>query len=280
MRIRKAAASISADIEGVDLADVDSTEFRGIYGAWLEFSVLRIRDQELTKDELQGFSERFGPLEYAPMGNITAEQLADVPTPFVTNISNIVEDGRPIGGLGSGEANWHTDMSYIERPPTASILIAVEVPEVGGDTEYCDMHAAFESLPAELSDRVRNLSIKHDAAHDSVGNLRRGFDHSTSPMEAPGCVHPIVRRHEETGRDALFLGRRQDAYIPQMDLDESEALLDKIWDYVALEGHSWVQRWRKGDVVMWDNRSVMHRRMSFSASSRRLMHRTQVRPVI
>ena len=135
MRIRKAAASISADIDGVDLADLDSTEFRDIYGAWLEFSVLRIRDQELTKDELQGFSQRFGPLEYAPMGNITPEQLADVPTPFGTNISNIIEDGRPIGGLGSGEANWHTDMSYIERPPTASILMAVEVPEVGGDTE-------------------------------------------------------------------------------------------------------------------------------------------------
>ncbi|MED5556252.1 MAG: TauD/TfdA family dioxygenase, partial [Pseudomonadota bacterium] len=101
MRIRKAAASISADIDGVDLADLDSTEFRDIYGAWLEFSVLRIRDQELTKDELQGFSQRFGPLEYAPMGNITPEQLADVPTPFVTNISNIIEDGRPIGGLGS-----------------------------------------------------------------------------------------------------------------------------------------------------------------------------------
>ena len=99
-------------------------------------------------------------------------------------------------------------------------------------------------------------------------------------MDAPGCVHAMVRRHEESGRDALYLGRRQDAYIPELDLDESEALLDKIWGYVALGAHRWVQQWRKGDVVMWDNRSVMHRRMSFPASNRRLMHRTQVRPVV
>ena len=279
MRIRKAEASIGADIDDVDLAELGSAAFRDIYRAWLEASVLRFRDQVLTKEELQAFSERFGPLEYAPMGKITAKQRANVPNPFVTNISNIIENGRPIGGLGSGEANWHTDMSYIERPPTASILMAVEVPEAGGDTEYCDMHAALQSLPAELRGLVHALSIKHDAAHDSVGGLRRGFEHSASPMDAPGCVHAMVRRHEESGRDALYLGRRQDAYIPELDLDESEALLDRIWSYVALDGHSWVQQWRKGDVVMWDNRSVMHRRMSFPASSRRLMHRTQVRPV-
>ena len=183
MQIIKAGSSIGTDIAGVDLAHLDSAEFRGIYGAWLESSVLRFRDQELTKDQLRAFSERFGPLEYAPMGKITPEQRASIPNPYVTNVSNIVENGRPIGGLGSAEANWHTDMSYIEHPPTASILMAVEVPEVGGDTEYCDMHAAFESLPTGLSDRARTLSIKHDAAHDSVGNLRRGFDHAVSPVD-------------------------------------------------------------------------------------------------
>ncbi|MFP6797026.1 MAG: TauD/TfdA family dioxygenase [Pseudomonadales bacterium] len=280
MQIIKAGSSIGTDIAGVDLAHLDSAEFRGIYGAWLESSVLRFRDQELTKDQLRAFSERFGPLEYAPMGKITPEQRASIPNPYVTNVSNIVENGRPIGGLGSAEANWHTDMSYIEHPPTASILMAVEVPEVGGDTEFCDMHAAFEAMPDDLSDRVRTLSIKHDAAHDSIGGLRHGFDHSASPVEAPGWVHPMIRIHEETRRDALYLGRRQDAYVLEMDLDESDTLLNTIWDYVALEGHSWIQHWRNGDVVMWDNRSVMHRRMSFPASSRRLMHRTQVRPVL
>ena len=159
MRIRRTDTSIGATIDDVDLAELDSAAFRDIYRAWLEASVLRFRDQVLTKEELQAFSERFGPLEYAPMGKITDEQRANVPNPFVTNISNIIEDGRPLGGLGSGEANWHTDMSYIERPPTASILMAIEVPEVGGDTEYCDMHAALESLPAELSDHVARCPL-------------------------------------------------------------------------------------------------------------------------
>ena len=135
MRIRRTDTSIGATIDDIDLAELDSAAFRDFYSAWLEASVLRFRDQVLTKEELQVFSERFGPLEYAPMGKITDEQRANVPNPFVTNISNIIEGGRPLGGLGSGEANWHTDMSYIERPPTASILMAIEVPEVGGDTE-------------------------------------------------------------------------------------------------------------------------------------------------
>jgi taurine dioxygenase len=122
------------------------------------------------------------------------------------------------------------------------------------------------------------LNLKHDAAHDSVGNLRRGFDHTDDPADAPGSVHPIVKPHPVTGRATLFLGRRQDAYVETLDLAESEALIDEIWGYVALPDHVWTQSWRVGDLIMWDNRCLMHRRAAFDASSRRLMRRTQVRP--
>lgn len=272
-------AAIGADVQGVDIAAVDDDVFSRIHAAWLEHAVLRFRRQQLDDASLQAFSQRFGPLEYAPMGRISEAERSKVTNPYVTSISNIVVDGRPIGGLGSGQANWHTDMSYIEHPPTASILYAVEVPDRGGDTHYCSMHHAFEALPDALQDRVRALTLKHDAAHDSVGTLRRGFDHAPSPVDAPGWVHPMVKVHPETGRETLFLGRRQDAHVPELDLDASEALLEEIWCYVALAEHCWKQQWQVGDLVIWDNRTVMHRRAAFDPASRRLMRRTQVRPV-
>ena len=169
-------------------------------------------------------------------------------------------------------------MSYIEDPPTASILYAVETPEEGGDTHFCNMVAALDALPSGMRDRAGTIRLKHDAAHDSVGRLRRGHRHASNPLEAPGAVHPMVRPHPENGTEALFLGRRQDAYVEGLPLAESEAFLDEVWRYVALPDAVWTQRWQVGDLLIWDNRSVMHRRAAFDPGARRLMRRTQVRP--
>ena len=270
-------ASFGADVVDVDLASLDDGDFPRIYDAWLDRAVLRFRDQQLDREALQTFSRRFGPLEYAPFGRITQEELAKIAHPYVAVISNIVQDGRPIGGLGAAEAQWHTDMSYIERPPTASILHAIEVPPAEGDTHYCSMVGALNALPPDLARRARRRRVKHDAAHDSIGKLRRGHRDVDDPRDAPGAWHPMVLRHPETGREALYLGRRQDAYVEGLTLDESEALLDEIWSCVALREDTWTQQWRVGDVVIWDNRSVMHRRAAFDPGYRRLMLRTQVR---
>ena len=270
-------ASFTAEIVDVDVRGLGDDAFAALYQAWLRWPVLRLRSQTLEDADLQAFSRRFGPLEYAPMGLMSDEERAKIANPFVATISNIVENGRPIGGLGAAEAAWHTDMSYIEHPPTASILYAVETPPSGGDTHYCDMVAALKALPPALAKHARTLRLKHDAAHDSVGKLRPGHRHSPDPTAAPGCVHPVVRRHPENGTEALFLGRRQDAYVVGLALAESEALLDEIWSYVAQPGATWTQQWQPGDLVIWDNRSVMHRRAAFDAGARRLMRRTQIR---
>ena len=279
MDIKPLREGFVADVAGVDLLSVDDATFEAIHGAWLRHPILRVRDQHADDEHLQAFSRRFGPLEYAPMGRITEKERAQLPNPHVTTISNILVGGKPIGGLGAAEAAWHTDMSYIESPPTASLLYAVETPEEGGDTHFCDMVAALRALPPDLADRARQLRVKHDAAHDSIGKLRRGHRHASDPRAAPGAVHPMVRRHPENGTEALFLGRRQDAYVEGMPLAQSEALLDEIWRYVALPGATWTQKWKVGDLVIWDNRSVMHRRAAFDPSARRLMRRTQVRSV-
>ena len=276
MRFEQVGQSFVAEVMDVDLGRISDSEFRVLYKAWLEFGVLRIRGQSLNDGELQRFSNRFGPLEEIPYGKISEEEKQKIKNRYVTVISNIEVDGKPIGGLGNKEATWHSDMTYIEDPPPASILMSLEVPELGGDTHFSDQKAAYLSLPNELVSRIETLSIKHNAAHTSVGDLRRGFDPIKDPREAPGAVHPIVRTHDETQEKMLYLGRRELAYVVGFALEESEQLLNEVWRYAAMSENVWTQQWEIGDVIIWDNRRVLHRRDGFDQSQRRLMKRCQV----
>ena len=265
-----------ADITSVDVRHLSDAEFNELYTAWLLFGVLRLRNQPVDEDELQAFSARFGPLEQIPMGKQSDTENAKIRNRYVLQLSNIIVDGKPIGGLGNAEANWHSDMTYVEAPPPASVLLGVEIPEQGGDTYFADQAAAYEALPESLKHRIRDLTIKHDAAHTSTGELRAGFDAFDDPRDAPGAVHPMVLEHDETGGPALYLGRREWAYIPGLSLDESESLLDEIWTHATRPELVWQQKWQPGDLVIWDNRRVLHRRDDFDAQSRRLMKRCQV----
>lgn len=282
IEIKPIRKSFGADIEGIDLATISDDEFEAVYRAWLDFGVLRFRGQKLDKDELQAFSQRFGPLEQIPIGRLTEEQRKKIDNLYVTAISNIIVNGRPIGGLGNAEANWHSDMTYLETPPPASVLLGVEIPPHGGDTFFVDQGAAYQQLPDALKARIEGLTIKHDAAHTSVGELRHGYEPVTDPREAPGAVHPIVRVHDETGMKCLYLGRRDWAYIPGLSLDESEALLDELWSYAIPEDYIVEQNWMPGDVIIWDNRRCLHRRSEIDPSMRRLLLRCQVlaRPTV
>jgi len=276
MQVIPIAGTFGADITGVRLGSLSDASFEDIYGAWLEYGVLRFREQSLTKDDLLAFSHRFGPLEEMPLGRLSQAQRAKVDNLFVTPISNIIVDGKPIGGLGDAEASWHSDMTYVERPPPASVLLGVEIPPVGGDTFFADQREALALLPDSLRARIAILTIKHDAAHDSVGMLRPGFDAFDDPRDAPGAEHAIILKHDETGDECLYLGRRDWAYIPGLSLQDSEALLDELWRY-AVPAHAVVeQNWLPGDVIIWDNRRCLHRRSSIDPSHRRLLWRCQV----
>jgi len=265
-----------AEISGVDVRSITDAEFEQIYAAWLEFGVLRLRDQPLNEDELQAFSARFGPLEEIPMGRLSESARAKIKNRYVTQLSNIIVDGKPIGGLGNAEANWHSDMTYVDTPPPASVLLGVEIPAEGGDTYFADQYAAYEALPDSLKHQIEHLTIKHDAAHTSVGKLRPGFEAFDDPRDAPGAVHPVVTRHEETGRLALYLGRREWAYMPGLSLAESEAQLNELWRHATPPGSVWQQQWQPSDLIIWDNRRVLHRRDDFDPQARRLMKRCQV----
>ena len=190
--------------------------------------------------------------------------------------SSVVKNGKPVGGLGSYELVWHTDMSYNPLPPRASLLYALEVPPDGGNTGFLNMYSAYDTLAPELQRAIEGKTCIHDSSRNSAGELRKGFQTTLDPRHTPGAVHPLVRLHPVTKRKALFLGRRPGAYIHGLPVDESEKLLNAIWAHATQEHFAWYQKWRAGDLVMWDNRCVMHRRDAFDDSLRRLMHRTQI----
>lgn len=272
---RPTGGALGADIEGVDLAQPLTQETTAaIKDAWAQNLVLRFRGQRLSDNDLMRFSRQFGELDWAPVAATT-----DAPEgrDYVMVVSNVVENGKPIGQLGAYEAVWHTDMSYVAEPPQASALYSLEVPESGGDTGFSNMYLALERLPAELRRGIEGRVCRHDASRNSAGELRRGYVDAPDPSQTVGADHPLVRTHPVTGKKALFLGRRRNAYIPGLPLADSEALLDALWDHASRPELAWYQQWRPGDLVLWDNRCVMHRRDAFDPAARRVMHRTQIK---
>lgn len=276
---------IGAEIRGVDLSQpLSDDDFSTIYRAWLDHHVLLFRNQRLTDPQMIAFSRRFGELDLAPVPGHGRAFVEGLPEMFV--ISNVVENGQLIGSLGDGECLWHTDMSYAEVPPKASCLYSLEVPDAEGDTGFLNMHAAYETLPEALKERVEGRTIKHDTKY-TLDGFNRGDGPSLAEAKAdgtfdvvnlPGPSHPIVRTHPETGRKALYIGRRQNTYINSLTVADSEELLDASWAHADALGQSaWHHRWEVGDLLIWDNRCAMHRREAFSASARRIMHRTQVK---
>ena len=266
---------LGAEVRGIHLNTLGEAAFARLMQAWHQYSVVLIRDQRLSDQELIAFSRRLGDLDWAPVQETGRRFVEGLPEIYI--VSNVKVDGEPIGSLGDGEAVWHTDMSYLDVPPKASMLYALEVPPSGGNTSFCTMYGVYETLPRALKDRIAGLKIKHDGTYNSGGYVRQGVTPTDDPMTSPGAVHPLVCTHPDTGRRMLYLGRRRNAYLVGLELSESEALLDELWSFVARPEFAWEHVWRVGDLVLWDNRCTMHRRDAFDPKSRRVMHRTQVK---
>src|SRR2546427_2170132 len=164
--------ALGAEVRGVDLGKIQADEFESIYRAWVDHLVLLFRGQDLTDEDLITFSRRFGELDHAPIQESGRRFVEGHPEIYI--VSNVIENGEPIGSLGAGEAVWHTDMSYLDDPPKASMVYAVEIPSQGGNTYFCSMYRAYELLPGELRQQISNLSLKHDATYNSGGYVRQG----------------------------------------------------------------------------------------------------------
>ena len=267
LKTRPLSAALGAEIVGVDLRqNVDDGFTAQILKVWHDNLVILLRDQQLSEDDQVRFAERFGP-----PATIHTKQFAQK-HPAVMLISNIREDGKPIGALPDGEMQFHSDQCYQERPAMASMLYAIEVPGKGGNTLFANAYKAYETLPADIKRRIEGRRALNAYDYDTAAT-KRGTKIADG---VPTYVHPVVRTHPATGRKALYVNRLMTVRIEGMANEESEQLLDFLFDHQEQRQFVYEHVWNVGDILMWDNRCALHARTDFSAHERRLMRRVTI----
>jgi taurine dioxygenase len=268
-------APLGAEILGLDLnRPLSQRDFQRIHTAHLEHHLLVFRDQRITPQQQVDFSRRFGALQIHVLRNF---QLPS--NPEVLIISNIIEDGKPIG-LGDAGHFWHSDLSYKETPSLGSMLHAQELPAEGGDTLFANMHLAWDTLPAALRNAVQGLRAEHSYLAQ-YEELRRRNPYRPPLTQAQidevrPVLHPVVRTHPETGRRALFVSEHFTTRIIGIPEGESRALLDELFAHSVKPEHIYRHRWAPHDMVFWDNRSLMHLAGGTPDHLRRKLYRTTI----
>lgn len=277
IEIRPLAVALGAEVIGADLARYeDDAQFACIHEALLRYSVLAIRDQHITPPQHIGFSRRFGELDI----HVLSEYLLPA-HPEILLISNKQVDGRPIGLRDAGN-EWHTDLSYKERPALGSLLYALEIPPTGGDTLFASLYAAYDGLPAEMQARLVGLKAVHTYAqyHERSQGKGRGTRRALSEAqkaEVPAVSHPLIRTHPETGRKALYVSPGLMVGVEGMDETAGRALIEELSAHATQRAFVYRHCWRLHDVVCWDNRCTIHLATGYDPAYTRHMHRTTIK---
>jgi alpha-ketoglutarate-dependent taurine dioxygenase len=266
--------SLACEVVGLRLWEPqDDQTIDELRALWAHHPVLVFRRQALSEDELADFSALFGPLE-----RIVRTEWASPVRPEVGVISNLKDaQGKPIGGLGDGELQWHSDQSYMLNPATGAMLYALELPPEGGATSWVDLCAAYAGLPDRLKRAVEGRRAIFNYAKRLAGY--QGVDRVISEeakRKTPPILHPLVHIHPITGRKALYLDSTTTVGIDGMDEASGSALLEEIYEFVTPPEFVYRHYWQVGDALLWDNGFTMHRREPFDPSSRRLMKRTTI----
>jgi len=265
--LRPLSAALGAEIIGVDLSEeIDDHTFAHIQDAWHLNLVILLRGQELSEEDQVRFAEKFGP----PAVIHTKQFVRNHPA--VMLISNIREDGKPIGALPDGEMHFHTDQCHQERPAMASMLYALEVPSTGGNTLFANGYMAYETLPDGIKRRIEGRKALNAYDYDAAA-MKRG---TRLAEGVPSYVHPVVRTHPATGRKALYVNRLMTVRIEGLPAQESDELLATLFDHQERREFIYEHVWRAGDLLMWDNRCTLHARTDFSPNERRLMRRVTI----
>jgi alpha-ketoglutarate-dependent taurine dioxygenase len=264
---------LGADISGLDIAKpIDAATKDAIYAALLEHHVLVFRDQSLTKEEQGRFAENYGELE-SHVGRLRNGKRY----PIINDITNVDPDGNLVpDSVNRGPNHWHTDKSYHAKPSLITMLHGLEVPSRGGETQFVNMRLAYEALPEDLQSRLAGMTAEHswEANRRNVGETPATEDQI---RERPPVTHPVVQTHPDTGTKALFLGTHID-FIHGITRAESDTLLVELMDHATQERFRYDHAWRVGDLVMWDNRSLMHRgHVNYDmANERRILQRSVI----
>ena len=270
--IAKLAPAIGAEIRGIDLNRDQSPEtVAAINRIWLEHVILLFRGQNLTPERQVHVTRWFGELGYlARPKEFRTSGHDDLPD-GVMLISNIRENGEPIGALPDGEMMFHHDMMHAEVPHKATMLYAVEIPSTGGNTLFANGYAAYDTLPDEIR---RPLEGRRAFHHYNYGSVKKG-DGKGTPAFAQSD-HPVFRTHDQTGKKAIYVNRLMTEGILDMDQEEANGLLAVVFDHSERREFVYEHEWRVGDLLLWDNRCSMHARTDFPENERRLLWRTTV----
>jgi taurine dioxygenase len=278
-----AKAALAAEVRGIDLRSMDDATFAEIHRVWLDHVMLVFSGQSLDAQDLVQLVRRFGTpvtssnLHKRDLKERAGNELLKLP-PEVTVVSNVKQDGKAVGILGDGEVVWHSDFSFKDRPTAARMLVAMEIPprEAGGSTFFLNTYAAYDALSSDMKKRISGLTVKQADIIDTAMKVRPGMSLDMDIRSVPGPSHPIISTHPETGHNMLFLGRRHGSYVNGWSLEDSEALLDELWDHATQPQFWYEHKWSAGDVVVWDNRAILHRRDPFDSASRRVLYAAQV----
>ncbi|MFL2783185.1 MAG: TauD/TfdA dioxygenase family protein [Rhodospirillales bacterium] len=279
--------NFGVDISGFDIKNPSPADIKFINDSVHENFVVRIRGQEFSDRDQLEFTKNFGQLSIPTLKQTLGKDQAGTPN-FMSTVSNIKINGEQIGQFGNEELDWHSDLNYKERPHAWSLLHALKIPPTGGDTHFVNTRLAYEKLPKKKKAEINNLKARHDIWSLSLqkgskehGKLLPGMPKPDNFHEKEwwkthnGIEHPLVRTHPITNKKALYFGRRLNLYIPGMPHEESEKLLDYLYLHsIKNSEFIWIQKWQLGDLIIWDNRSGMHRRENFNSEHERLMRRT------
>lgn len=267
---------LGAEISGVDLSrPLTPDEVEQIHGAWRKYIVLVIRGQDLTLEQQKAFAANFGDLGERKRGkSALAKKVEGIyqTDPHTLLVSNIKVDGKPIGAFGEGEMWFHIDSGYAEKPYKYTFLYGVELPSTGGNTRFVNCYTAYDRLPEEVKRKIAGLKALHVHEYKRAERV----DTSADVSDAPHWVHPIVITHPETGRKSLFVDRLMTFRVEGMGHDESEALLNMLFDHSENPEFIYEHVWRLKDLIMWDNRCTIHGRTWFPETENRLLRRCTV----
>ena len=264
---------IGAELRGIDLRQKpDDETIRAIYQAWLDHLVIVFPGQLLSQADLIRVTGYFGeigewprPPKYRPPG-------FDKILPGIMMISNIRENGEPIGALPDGEMMFHHDMIHAEVPSKATLLYSVEIPSAGGNTLFASGYAAYDTLDPAIREKLEGRKALH---HYNYGSVQKGDNKGTEAFAE--CEHPVFRTHEDTKKKAVYVNRLMTVKVVDMPQDESDRLLSAVYDHAEKKEFVYEHVWRLGDLLLWDNRCSSHARTDFPSTERRLMLRTTVK---
>lgn len=276
LKTRPLQDNFGLEVLDADLANLDDATFDAIYKLWQQDPLVLFRRQSLTESELVGYSRRFGDLDL-----IVRADMHSPLHPEVIYISGLKRpNGTPLGGLGTYELHWHHDQVYRERPASGSIFQASEMPEGDGRTSWCNTALALTAMPPALRAKIEGKRATAKYGYKPTASFQRDFADESKIKEihekTPAATHDIILTNPATGQQSIFLDPNKTCAIDGMPEDETQALLQEVFNHVLQDDFVYTHDWRNGDVIMWDNARLLHRRDPFNEDLPRLAKRTTI----